>query len=112
VDTPFGASLLSVLSIGNFLHFVKLFVGNFLLFFVFFTILIYMTGITIDEICKELSLPFKTVEARIQRAGIKPLTRQAVYPSETLDAIRAVKMGRPPKQEPPENAPKKSKAGK
>jgi hypothetical protein len=57
-----------------------------------------MEGLTIDEMCKILKLPFKTVEARIQRAGIKPITRQAVYPPETLEAIRNVPgPGRPPK---------------
>ena len=68
-----------------------------------------MEGMTIDEMCKELGLPFKTVEARIQRAGIKPLTRQAVYPSETLESIRNVPgKGRPKKAE-PETAAKKGK---
>jgi hypothetical protein len=56
-----------------------------------------MEGLTINEMCEALGLPFKTVEARIQRAGIKPITRQAVYPSDTLDIIKNIKMGRPPK---------------
>jgi hypothetical protein len=56
-----------------------------------------MNGITIDEMCKALKLPFKTVEARIQRAGIKPISRQAVYPPDTLEKIKDVKMGRPKK---------------
>jgi hypothetical protein len=56
-----------------------------------------MTGLTIDEMCEKLKLPFKTVEARIQRAGIKPLTKQALYPCETLDIIKDVTMGRPKK---------------
>ena len=63
-----------------------------------------MTGLTIDEMCEALNLPFKTVEARIQRAGIKPITRQALYPPDTLEAIRNVPgKGRPPKakSEPP-----------
>jgi len=59
-----------------------------------------MNGITIDEMCKELKLPFKTVEARIQRAGIKPISRQAVYPVDTLEKIKDVKMGRPKKAAP------------
>jgi hypothetical protein len=58
-----------------------------------------MEGLTIDEMCSILKLPFKTVEARIQRAGIKPITRQAVYPPEALEAIRNVPgKGRPPKK--------------
>jgi hypothetical protein len=64
-------------------------------------------GLTIDEMCEALKLPFKTVEARIQRAGIKPLSRQAVYPSGTLDIIKDVKMGRPKKQ--PESKTRKAK---
>ena len=57
-----------------------------------------MTGMTIDEMCEKLNLPFKTVEARIQRAGIKPITRQAVYPADTLEKIRnAAPVGRPKK---------------
>jgi hypothetical protein len=56
-----------------------------------------MEGITIDEICAKLKLPFKTVEGRIQRANIKPLTRQALYPKDTLEKIKKVKMGRPKK---------------
>ena len=57
-----------------------------------------MEGLTIDEMCEALKLPFKTVEARIQRAGIKPISRQAIYSSDTLDIIKNVKMGRPKKQ--------------
>jgi hypothetical protein len=56
-----------------------------------------MEGLTINEMCEALNLPFKTVEARIQRAGIKPLTRQAVYPPDTLEIIKNIKMGRPKK---------------
>ena len=68
-----------------------------------------MTGLTIDEMCKTLKLPFKTVEARIQRAGIKPISRQAIYPPETLEAIRDVKMGRPKKAAEPAKPAKKAK---
>jgi hypothetical protein len=70
-----------------------------------------MTGLTIDEMCEALDLPFKTVAARIQRAGIKPISRQAIYPQETLDIIRDVKMGRPPKSK-PEPKPKPAKKAK
>jgi hypothetical protein len=57
-----------------------------------------MEGITIDEICAKLKLPFKTVEGRIQRAKIKPLTRQALYPKDTLKKIENTVMGRPKKE--------------
>jgi hypothetical protein len=61
-----------------------------------------MNGLTINEMCEALNLPFKTVEARIQRAGIKPITRQAVYPQETLEIIKNIKMGRPKKTKEPD----------
>jgi len=59
-----------------------------------------MEGITIDEMCEKLKLPFKTVEGRIQRAGIKPITKQALYPLKTLEIIKNVSMGRPKKPAP------------
>jgi hypothetical protein len=68
-----------------------------------------MDGLTIDEMCEKLKLPFKTVEARIQRAGIKPLTKQALYPYKTLDIIKDVTMGRPKKAAEPEPARPKAK---
>jgi len=70
-----------------------------------------MEGITIDEMCEKLKLPFKTVEGRIQRAGIKPITKQALYPLKTLDIIKDVSMGRP-KKAAPEPEPAKSRAGR
>ena len=74
---------------------------HFLMFFDIFTENMKVNGLTIDEMCEALNLPFKTVEARIQRAGIKPLSRQAVYPSDTLDKIKDIKMGRPRKADAP-----------
>jgi len=59
-----------------------------------------MEGITIDEMSKLLKLPEKTVAIRIHRAGIKPITRQAVYPLDTPDKIKDVTMGRPKKPAP------------
>jgi len=56
-----------------------------------------MEGITIDEMSKLLKLPPKTVAIRIHRAGIKPITRQAVYSLDTPDKIKDVTMGRPKK---------------
>jgi len=68
-----------------------------------------MEGITIDEMCDKLKLPFKTVEGRIQRAGIKPLTKQALYPCETLDIIKNITMGRPKKTAVEKSPNKKAK---
>jgi hypothetical protein len=68
-----------------------------------------MNGLTINEMCEALKLPFKTVEARIQRSGIKPITRQAIYPPETLEIIKNIKMGRPSKAKPEaQDKPKKA----
>jgi hypothetical protein len=68
-----------------------------------------MEGLTINEMCEVLNLPFKTVEARIQRAGIKPITRQAIYPPETLEIIKNIKMGRPRKKPDTPDQPAKPK---
>ena len=56
------------------------------------------------EMANELGLPPRTIERRIQRAGIKPITREAIYPLETLEIIRNNnRVGRPPKARPPDN---------
>jgi hypothetical protein len=58
-----------------------------------------MEGLTLTEMSKILDLPPKTVERRIQRAGFKPITREAMYAPEVLEAIRNVPgKGRPPKK--------------
>jgi hypothetical protein len=59
-------------------------------------------GMTISEMAKELKLPIKTVEGRIQRAGIKPMTKEALYSPDTIELIRNIKMGRPKKTEEPD----------
>lgn len=49
--------------------------------------------------CELLNLPFKTIEGRIQRAGLKPLTREALYDESVLETIRNVpSRGRPKKE--------------
>jgi len=69
-----------------------------------------MEGITIDEMSSLLKLPVKTVAIRIHRAGIKPITRQAVYPLDTLEKIKDVTIGRPKKPE--ASKPAKAKPAK
>jgi hypothetical protein len=72
-------------------------------------------GVTISEMAKELGLNRHTVENRLIRAGIKPLTYEALYPPGTLEKIRDVPRGRPPKKPkpkdqdppPPKSPPKK-----
>jgi predicted ArsR family transcriptional regulator len=55
-------------------------------------------GFTIQEIADELGVPYKTVHKRLETAGIKPLTKEAIYPESALEAIRNVPgKGRPKK---------------
>jgi hypothetical protein len=67
-------------------------------------------GWTINEMSLELGIPPNTVKQRVFQAGIKPITREAIYPPDTLDRIREAPMGRPPKAKP--EAPAKAKKGK
>jgi hypothetical protein len=70
-----------------------------------------MEGLTISEMADLLGLKYKTVEGRIQRGGYSPLTKDALYPKEVLEAIRNVPgRGRPPKAQP--EAPAKGRKGK
>jgi hypothetical protein len=54
-------------------------------------------GITISVMAKELGIPRHTVEQRLIKAGIKPLTYEALYPPDTLDKIKEARRGRPKK---------------
>ena len=55
-------------------------------------------GITVSEMIEATGLRRNTIEVRIHRLGIKPLSYEARYPSGTLEKIKAVKVGRPPKK--------------
>jgi predicted RNA polymerase sigma factor len=69
-----------------------------------------MEGLTVSEIAELLKIPAQTAARRIERAGIKPLTREAVFPFDTVERIRNARPGRPSKKpEPPEKPPKKGK---
>ena len=58
-----------------------------------------MQGMTIDEIAKELKVPWKTAHKRITRLGIKPISYKALYDPAILERIRNVPgKGRPKKQ--------------
>jgi hypothetical protein len=60
-----------------------------------------MKGETLTEISKALGVEKWAVEKRIHKAGIKPLTREAVYPVGTIETVRnAAPIGRPPKVKP------------
>jgi hypothetical protein len=56
-----------------------------------------MEGLTLTEMAEKLGLPQRTIERRVQRAGIRPLTREALYPPDTLEKIIDKKRGRPSK---------------
>jgi hypothetical protein len=65
-----------------------------------------MEGLTLTEMSKILGLPPKTVERRIQRARFKPITREAIYAPEVLEAIKnSAGPGRPPKAKPDNGLP-------
>jgi predicted ArsR family transcriptional regulator len=72
--------------------------------------MIKMNGVTLTEIAEALGIEKKAVEKRLQTAGIKPLTREATYPPDTIERLRNVRMGRPKKApEPPAKPLKKGK---
>jgi hypothetical protein len=74
-----------------------------------FADMVVMNGVTLTEIARALGIQKKAVEKRLQTAGIKPLTREALYPSDTIERIRDIRMGRPRKaeQEAPDQSAKK-----
>jgi len=66
-------------------------------------------GITISQMAEELGIEKNAVLQRLFVAGIKPITKEAIYPASALEAIRNVPgKGRPPKAKPDKSkAPKK-----
>ena len=66
---------------------------------------------TIDEMAKNLGLPYKTVAQRILRGGYEPIFSGNLYSPEVFEAIKDVPgRGRPPKAK-PEAAEKPKKKG-
>ena len=58
-----------------------------------------ITGLTIQQIADELEIPYDTAHKRLERAGIKPILKEDLYPESALDAIRNVPgKGRPSKK--------------
>jgi len=58
----------------------------------------YMDGLTAKEIAKIIGISYDNVRKRIEKAGIKPITKDAIYPHDTVEKIRDVApVGRPPK---------------
>jgi hypothetical protein len=56
-----------------------------------------MEGLTISEMAKILGIKPHSVTVRLNRAGIKPVTQEALYSSDTLDKIKEAPRGRPKK---------------
>jgi predicted ArsR family transcriptional regulator len=54
-----------------------------------------MDGLTITEIAEKLGITYLAAKQRLLRAGIKPLTKEAIYPKDAIEKIRNVAMGRP-----------------
>jgi hypothetical protein len=60
-----------------------------------------MTGMTIPEIAEKLDITYLAAKQRLLRAGIKPVTKEAIYPNDAWEKIRDVPgRGRPPKAKP------------
>jgi hypothetical protein len=57
-------------------------------------------GYTAKELAELLGITYDNVRKRIEKAGIKPITKNAIYPESTLEAIRNARPGRPPKAKP------------
>ena len=58
-------------------------------------------GITISEIAEATGLRRNTIEVRLHRLGIKPISFEALYPDDTLKRFESVKRGRPKKPKKP-----------
>jgi hypothetical protein len=66
-----------------------------------------MNGLTISEMAKILNLKPDTVKMRLHVAGIKPITKEAVYDESAIKVIKDVPgKGRPPKAKPDGDLPK------
>jgi hypothetical protein len=57
-------------------------------------------GYTVSELAKLTNKTRHAVESWLSTHGIKPLSYEAIYPSDTLDKIREARRGRPPKAKP------------
>ena len=47
-----------------------------------------MNGLTAKEIAKLLDISYDNVRKRIEKAKIKPITKDAIYPLDTPDKIK------------------------
>ena len=63
---------------------------------------------TISEMADKLGIPRDTVKRRLQRAGCKPFSQEALYTKDDFEAIRSVPgKGRPKKEPEPEAKPER-----
>jgi hypothetical protein len=71
-----------------------------------------MEGMTIPEIAEKLGITYLAAKQRLLRAGIKPITKEAIYVKDAWERIRDTPgPGRPPKEKPgpPAKTPKKGR---
>jgi len=60
----------------------------------------FMQGYTIIEIAEKLDISYLTAKQRLLRAGIKPITKDALYDMSVLDILKNTPgKGRPKKTE-------------
>jgi transposase len=71
-----------------------------------------MKGMTIQEVANALGISYFAARQRIVRAGIKPISKEALYPENTLDLVKNSPGKGRPKKAAPEPEPAKPKAGK
>jgi len=70
-------------------------------------------GYTISELATLLELPYRTVQKRLKRAEIEPITTGAIYPKSALKTLSETKSpGRPKKAPEPDKPASKSKKAK
>jgi hypothetical protein len=56
-------------------------------------------GYTARELAEQLGITYVNVRHRISLANVEPLTKDAIYPLDTLEKIRNVApVGRPPRK--------------
>jgi len=72
-----------------------------------------MEGLTAKEIADILGISYDNVRKRIEKARIKPITKDAIYPNDTVDKIRDVApVGRPKKVKQSDTKKKSKSKGK
>jgi hypothetical protein len=78
-----------------------------------YAIICDMEGETLKEMAKLAGAKQRTIERRVQRAGIKPISREALYPIGTYEKIKDNnKVGHPKKDATAKSKAKPKKAKK